>query len=158
MKRSMLILLTLIILIPFKVYASGGFSVSPSTVTIYPGESKTITITSNNSVGKLNISSSNTSIVSVSDGVLFIDNPDSSKKFTITGKSIGSTNVSVVASSDYASFEEEKPLTGLTKTVKVNVIAKTTTTTKQKVTASPKPSTTATKSRPTTKKVLLQQR
>ena len=58
-KKYVIILLLIMILMPFKVFASGGFGVSTTSISMYPGESKTIAITTDNAVGKLNISSSN---------------------------------------------------------------------------------------------------
>jgi hypothetical protein len=89
---------------------------------MYVGESKTIKITTSDSVGKLNISSSNGGVATVSDGSLFIDTVGASKSFKITAKSIGSTTVTVVGSSNYAAYSEEKSLQGMTKTIKVNVV------------------------------------
>ncbi len=124
MKRKyLLVLLLAIALIPFKVCAAGGFSVSGSSVSMYPGETKTITITSNNAVGRLNISSSNSGVASVSSDKLFIQDSGSTGNFTITSNSVGTAIISVVASEHFATMEEEY-LTGLTKTITVNVVAK----------------------------------
>lgn len=124
MKRKyLLVLLLAIALIPFKVCASGGFSVSNSSISMYPGETKTITITSNNAVGKLNISSSNSGVASVGPGSIFIQNPGSTGSITITSNSVGTATISVVASNNFATMDEEI-LTGQTRTITVNVIAK----------------------------------
>lgn len=122
MKKYILVLLTLF-LIPFKVLAAGGFGVSPTSISMYPGESKTITITSDNAVGKLNISSSNGNVLSINTSSIFIQNPGSSGSITITAKEVGSSIVSVVASNDFATMDEEI-LAGQTKSISVNVIAK----------------------------------
>ncbi len=120
MKKKYLILLISIILIPFKVNASGGFSLSTSSINMYVGESKTITIYSDNSVGKLNIFSSNGS-VAASLSSIFIQTPGSSQSFTVNANSVGTSTISVVASDNYATMDEEI-LSGVTKTVTVNVI------------------------------------
>jgi len=127
MKKNYLITLLLtMLLIPFKVFAAGGFGVSNTSISMYPGETKTITISTNNAVGKLNISSSNAGVASITPGSIFIQNPDSSGNITITGNSIGTAIVSVVASDNFATMDEEI-LSGQTKTITVNVIAKPTT-------------------------------
>jgi len=122
-KNFIIILILTLFLIPFNAFAAGGFSVSTTSVTMHPGESKTITISSDNSVGKLNISSSNAGVASVSIGSVFIQTPGSSQSFTITANAAGSAIISVVASSDYATMDEEI-LAGQTKQVVVNIIEK----------------------------------
>ena len=68
MKKKFIIILLMVLLLPIKVFAAGGFSVTPTSVSMNPGDTKTITITPNNAVGKLSISSSNTSAAGVSIG------------------------------------------------------------------------------------------
>lgn len=123
MKKKFLILLMVLFILPLKVFASGGFSVSTSNITMYPGETKTVSINSNNAVGKLNISSSNGGVASVSSSSIFIQNPGSSESLTITSKSVGTATISVVASNNFATMDEEI-LAGQTRTITVNVIEK----------------------------------
>ena len=124
MKRKyLLVLLLAIALIPYKVCAAGGFGVSSSSISMYPGETKTITITSNNAVGRLNISSSNSGVASVGPGSIFIQNPGSTGSITITSNSVGTATISVVASDNFATMDEEI-LAGQTRTITVNVVAK----------------------------------
>ena len=123
-KKYLIILLLTMIIIPFKVFAAGGFSVSTTSISMYPGETKTITISTNNAVGKLNISSSNGGVASASPGSIFIQNPGSSESITITGNSVGTATISVVASDNFATMDEEI-LAGQAKTITVNVIEKT---------------------------------
>lgn len=137
-KKYLIILLLTMILMPFKVFAAGGFGVSATSISMYPGESKTITISTNNAVGKLNISSSNGGVASVSTGSIFIQNPGSSGSITIAGNSVGTATISVVASDNFATMDEEI-LSGQTKTITVNVVAKPTQ--PSKPTPSQKPST-----------------
>lgn len=120
-KKYFIITLLAILLLPIKGFALGGFSVSSTSVSMYPGETKTINITSDNAVGKLNISSSNSGIASVDTGSIFIQNPGSSGSITITANSIGTATISVVASSEFATMDEEI-LEGQTKTITVNVV------------------------------------
>lgn len=123
-KKYLIILLLTMIIIPFKVFAAGGFSVSTTSISIYPGETKTITISTNNAVGKLNISSSNGGVASASPGSIFIQNPGSRESVTITGNSVGTATISIVASDNFATMDEEI-LAGQAKTITVNVIEKT---------------------------------
>lgn len=129
-KKYFIVLLLCMVLMPFKVFASGGFGLSKSSVSMYPGESVTVSISSSNAVGKLNISSSNGGVASVSPGSVFIQMPDASESITITGNSVGTTTISVVASDDFATMDEEI-LAGQTKTITVTV--------KEKVSPQPNP-------------------
>lgn len=122
-KKYLIILLLTMILIPCKVSAAGGFGVSNSSIRMYPGETRTITISTNNAVGKLNISSSNSSVASVNTGSIFIQNPGSSGNITITSNKIGTATISVVATENFATMDEEI-LAGQTRTITVKVIEK----------------------------------
>ncbi|MBR3368248.1 cadherin-like beta sandwich domain-containing protein [Candidatus Saccharibacteria bacterium] len=105
-------------LIPTNTFASGGFSVSTGSISMYVGESSTFSISASNSAGKLTISSSNPGVASVNKSATFLDlNSDS---VTVTGKSAGTATISVVATSDYATYDEEI-LAGQTRTVTVTV-------------------------------------
>ena len=93
-KKYLIILLLTMIIMPFKVFAAGGFGVSSTSVSLNPGQTKTITITTNNAVGKLNIQSANSGIATVNTGSIFIQNPGQSGSITITAKSVGTTTIS----------------------------------------------------------------
>lgn len=121
MKKIYKLALLVLLLLPFKVYAAGGFSLSTSSVSMYPGETRTFNINSDNSVGRLNISTSNGGVAATNTGSIFIKYPGSSETITITGHSVGTATISVVASENYATMDEEL-LTGQTRTVTVNVI------------------------------------
>lgn len=119
-KKCLIILLLAMFLMPCKVFAAGGFGVSNTSVSMYPGETKTITITSDNVVGRLDVSSSNNGIASVSPKNVFIQNPGSSGSITITANKVGITTISVVASDNFATMDEEI-LAGQTKTITITV-------------------------------------
>lgn len=120
MKKVYSLILILMLLIPINVFALGGFNVSTSNITMYVGESKTITISSSNSAGRLDISSSNSGVAGISASSIFLDNDSGS--ITISANSVGSASISVVASANYATYDEEI-LGGQVKTVTVNVIS-----------------------------------
>lgn len=120
-KKYIMILILTLVLLPLKVLAVGGFNVSNSSISMYPGETKTITISSYNAVGKLNIFSSNGGVASISANSLFIQNPGSSESITITANSVGSAIISVVASENFATMDEEI-LSGQTQSITVNVV------------------------------------
>lgn len=117
-----IIVISLFVLSP-KVYAAGGFNISSSKITLYQGETTTVTISSENAVGKLNIFSDNSDVASVSTGSVFIQTPDSTQSFNIVASSLGNATISVVASNQFATMDEEI-LTGQTKTIAVSVVAK----------------------------------
>lgn len=120
MKKLIKMLLFILILFPVKILAAGGFNVSSSNITMYVGETKSITVSASNSAGRLDISSSS-SATSISSSSIFLDND--SVSISITGNSIGSSIIKVVASSNFATYDEEI-LSGQTKTITVNVIAR----------------------------------
>lgn len=122
MKKYLLIILMLV-MFPINALAAGGFSVSPNQITMYPGETKTFIINTNNAVGKLDISSSNASVVSVNLSSVFIQNPGASETITVTAKALGSVNVVVKASDNFATMDEEI-LAGKTASVTINVVNK----------------------------------
>ena len=87
-------LLFLFALIPFiKINASGSITVSTSDLNINEGNSKTFTIKANNAAGRVDISSSNTSVATVSKSSVFLDN--NSVTITVKGKSTGTANISI---------------------------------------------------------------
>lgn len=111
--------LLMVSFIPTKAFAVGGFSVSTTGVTLHPGESTSFSVTASNAAGRVNISSSDPSIASVSTSAVFLDL--NSESVTITAGSIGSTTISIVTSSNFATYDEEN-LGGQTRTISVNVV------------------------------------
>ena len=122
MKKKIIVLLMLLML-PYVVKATGGFNVTPNNITMYVGENRDITISSNNAVGKLNIISSNGGVAQVNQGSIFIQNPGASSKVNVKGLSAGTAVISVIASPDFATMDEEI-LDGVTKKITVTIQAK----------------------------------
>ena len=119
------ILISLMVIFPVSVSAEGYISVSPSSLTIEQGSSKTFKITAYNTIGDVAIKSNNNSIVSVNTGSwgtgMVGEKETKSGTITVTGNSIGSTTISLTL--DAATFDGED-LAGQTKTITVNVVAK----------------------------------
>ena len=114
MKKIFYILFIMIMMSAAKVYAAGGITVSPGSINLQPGSSKTITITATNAAGRVDISSSNPSVVTVSKKSSWVENG----KVTVTIKAVGEGNAKInVKLTDVATFDG-KVLTG-TKTVTV---------------------------------------
>lgn len=128
MKKILIkIIILLMFLIPNVVKAEGYISVSPTILTIEKDTSKTFTITAFNAIGDVAISSNNNDIAKVnmsewSTGMVD-EKATKTDSITVTGVSVGTTTITVVV--DGATFDSED-LSGQTKTITVNVIAKTT--------------------------------
>lgn len=114
MKRIFNILLIIMMLSVVKVQAAGSVTVSTGSVNLQPGGSKTITITASNAAGRIDISSSDTSVATVSKSSEWIEN--GSIKVTIKAVSEGIAKINVKLT-DVATFDG-KVLSG-TKTVTV---------------------------------------
>jgi len=115
MKR--IVLLIALLMIPFGVVkAAGSVKTSTASLTIEPGKSKTFKVTASSSAGRIDISSSNTAVATVSPSNHFLDN--SSVTVKVTAKKEGSAVINVKLT-DVATYDG-KVLTG-TKTVKITV-------------------------------------
>lgn len=125
MKKLLYSFLLLLIIIPNSVYAAGYISVSPSSLTIEEGSSKTFAITAYNTIGDVSIKSDNSSIASVNLGEWgtgMVDEAQTKTGYvTVSGNSVGKTTITMII--DAATFDGDD-LSGQTKTITVNVIAK----------------------------------
>lgn len=117
--------LALLLLFPINVFAAGGVSVSPSSLTIEVGSSKAFTISAYNTIGDVSISSSNPGVASVSTGEwgtgMVDEKQNKTGTITVTGKSVGTATITLRI--DAATFDGDD-LAGQTRTITVNVIAK----------------------------------
>lgn len=112
-------ILLAVVLNQFKVYATGGFNISMQEITLHPGESISFTITASNSVGRIDLSSSDTNIASINTNAVFLDLD--SEDITVMANDIGSTTILITATSNFATYDEEI-LEGQSYTVMVNVV------------------------------------
>lgn len=107
------------------VLAAGGIAVSPASLTIEVGESKTFTITATNVIGDVAIASSNANVAraGMSEwGTGMIDEGQTKTgNVTVTGVSEGNATITLVL--DAATFDGED-LAGQSRAVTVNVVAK----------------------------------
>lgn len=120
MKKKYLLFLLLGCLLPFNIYAADNFTVDNKNITVQVGKSATVKVTSTNSAGRLDITSSDNKIATTSKTSLFLDND--TQTFEIIGKQIGKTEVTVTATANYATYDEEI-LEGEKQTIIVNVVA-----------------------------------
>ena len=117
--RAALFLLLICSLFAAAVLASGGVSVSTGSLKIQKGGKASFTVKASNAAGKINISSSDTSVATVSEGSLWLDN--SSASITVKGIKTGSCKITVKCV-DVSTYDEET-VSG-TYTVKVTVYEK----------------------------------
>ena len=117
MKKISLIILSLLLLIPITTFAAGGISVSPSSITMNVGETKSFKIIANNAVGRVDIQPSGS--IKVNSTSHWLEN--NSVTINVTGNAPGTHKV-LVKISDAATFDEEE-LNG-TKTINVKVVEK----------------------------------
>ncbi len=124
-KLTIIIIAALFILIPESVFALGNISISPSTLTIEVGSSRTFTITATNTIGDVTISSSNSSIASVNTNEWetgMVEEGQTKKgNIKVTGMSEGTATITLTL--DAATFDGED-LEGQTRTVTVTVVKK----------------------------------
>ena len=98
------------------VYAKGSVKPSKTSTTIEEGGSSTFKITASNAAGRVDISTSNSSVASINVTNKWLDN--NSVTVTVKGKSVGTATITVKLS-DVATYDKE-PLTNTYKiTVKV---------------------------------------
>ena len=114
-KGKILLFMVLLLLPIIEIYVA-GISVSPTSLTISPGSSKSFTIKASSAAGRVDISSSDTSVATVSSSSKFLDN--SSVKITVKGKKEGTAKITIKLT-DVATYEG-KTLSG-SKTVNITV-------------------------------------
>lgn len=126
MKKILYMIMAIFIFLPSVVFAEGYVSVSPSSLDMEVGSSKTFVINFYNTIGDVYISSSNSSVASVSSGEwgtgMIDEKQTKSTTITVYGGSVGSATITV--SIDAATFDGED-LAGQTRQVTVNVREKT---------------------------------
>lgn len=116
------ILLTILLLFPINVLADGNITVSPSSLEIEVGSTKTFTISAYNTIGDVTISSNNSSIATVSSnewGTGMVEEKQTKTgTITVTGVSVGTTSITLTL--DAATFDGDD-LAGQTRTINVTV-------------------------------------
>ena len=72
--KKFILFLTLLLMPILSVYAAGSVTVSKSSLTITTGSSATFNVTAKNAAGRIDISSSNKNVATVSVSNAFLDN------------------------------------------------------------------------------------
>ena len=122
MKKTTYLTITFLILnfiLPTNVFAIGDISISTTNLNILKGSTTRFTITTNDSLGRIAITSNNRNIASVSDSKLFLDKETGT--ITVNGISVGTTTIKIYAY-DVTGYDYED-LTGIEYTINVNVIS-----------------------------------
>ncbi len=113
-----IIYLIVLLILPTVVLAAGSVTVSKSSMSLKPGGKASFNIKANSAAGRVNISSSDTSVVAVSPSSVWVDND--TKTITVTGKKDG-TAVITVKLADVASYDGKV----LNNSYRINVTVKT---------------------------------
>ena len=123
-----------------EVKAAGPVSVSTNSLSVTVGATTSFTITANNAAGRVDISSVNEGVATVSTSSAFLDN--SSTTVTVTGISSGSTTIKVY-NADITTYDD-KDASGAVSTISVSVNAASTPAPTPNPTPAPTPVTTPT--------------
>jgi len=115
--KLLVIAILSIFLIPSIVSAAGNITVSTTNLNITRGGSGSFRISANNAAGKVNVSSSNTAVATVSMSTKFFDNESDTVK--VTGKSVGSAVITVYVE-DATTYDDEN-ISGRSYKINVNV-------------------------------------
>ncbi len=117
-----LIVFIALLVFPITIFATGGITVSPPSLTIEAGSTKTFTITATNTVGVVTLSSSNPSVATISasewETGAVGEGETKTGTITVTGVDVGTATITLRINA--ATFDGED-LEGQTKTVNVTV-------------------------------------
>ena len=103
-KICLIAILMLLLILPINVFAAGSIKPSTSSLTITKGSTKTFRITASNACGRVDISSSNSSVAKVNVSNKWLEND--SVTVTVTGVSAGTAKITVKLT-DAATFDEQ---------------------------------------------------
>lgn len=144
-KLSLFMILALIC--PMVVNAAGGISVSTKNISMEPNSTKTFTISATNAAGRVEITSSDSNVATVSSTSEFLDN--NSVSITVSSKSAGTATIKVTAT-DVATYDMEEVRTSYN--ITISVVTPETTSKTPTTTSRPPQKKPATKKTTTTKK------
>lgn len=105
---SMVLICAIIMMavLPLPIAEAASFTVSKSNVSLKVGENSTITISAPTHTGKIDIISSNSTVATVSDSSLWIEND--SKTITIIAEEVGTATITIKGELYDSSTDEEK--------------------------------------------------
>lgn len=145
--RKLSLFMILALICPMVVNASGGISVSTKNISMEPNSTKTFTISATNAAGRVEITSSDSNVATVSSTSEFLDN--NSVSITVSSKSAGTATIKVTAT-DVATYDMEEVRTSYN--ITISVVTPETTSKTPTTTSRPPQKKPATKKTTTTKK------
>lgn len=145
--RKLSLFMILALICPMVVNASGGISVSTKNISMEPNSTKTFTISATNAAGRVEITSSDSNVATVSSTSEFLDN--NSVSITVSSKSAGTATIKVTAT-DVATYDMEEVRTSYN--ITISVVAPETPSKTPTTTSRPPQKKPATKKTTTTKK------
>ena len=120
MKKILILILMIIMIFPKNILALGSIDINTSDIYVEKGDSVPLNIAFNNAAGRINIESSHSDIVGVSDENAFLDMD--SKTITINGLAKGNSTIKISAV-DVNTYDKED-LTGSVYNINVYVYTK----------------------------------
>lgn len=145
--RKLSLFMILALICPMVVNAAGGISVSTKNISMEPNSTKTFTISATNAAGRVEITSSDSNVATVSSTSEFLDN--NSVSITVSSKSAGTATIKVTAT-DVATYDMEEVRTSYN--ITISVVTPETTSKTPTTTSRPPQKKPATKKTTTTKK------
>lgn len=145
--RKLSLFMILALICPMVVNAAGGISVSTKNISMEPNSTKTFTISATNAAGRVEITSSDSNVATVSSTSEFLDN--NSVSITVSSKSAGTATIKVTAT-DVATYDMEEVRTSYN--ITISVVAPETPSKTPTTTSRPQQKKPATKKTTTTKK------
>ena len=95
MKKIVLLCLVLVMLLPMNIFAIGSINVDTDDIYVIKGESTSFNIVLNNAAGRIDVTSSNENVATVSSSSIFLD--ANSEVITINGVDNGEVVIDVYA-------------------------------------------------------------
>ena len=114
--RLLVIIATVLLLLPIKIFAAGGVSVNSSSITLENGGSTSFKITATNAAGKVTITSNNSGVVTVNKTSEWVEN----QTITVNVKAVAPGNTTITVNVNAATFDEEP----IVNTYTINVTVK----------------------------------
>ena len=105
----MVIIAVILIMLPMTKVEAASFTISKSGVTLDVEKTTTITINASTHTGRINITSSNSNIASVSTNSIWVEN--NSQSITITGKNEGTATITISGELYDTTIESEQKYT-----------------------------------------------
>ncbi len=114
MKKISLFIISIILMIPILVKASGSVTVDKTSISVSEGGSTTFVVTSTNAAARVTISSDNTNVATVNKSDEWVEN----ESLTVTVNGVHEGTAKITVNIDAATFDEEE----IVKTETINVI------------------------------------